>query len=97
MVAQRIGRVGEPLRDFSRRRQLAHRAPQPVRLREDVAHDKHQERADAVRAGQRKDAVAGVLVHHVKADDHHVPHPLQSDPVQYSVVVGIGDWMPCSW
>jgi len=86
--AQRIPCFGEPVRDLTRCGKIAHRGPQTLGLRKDVAHREHQQRADAVGAGQRKDAVAGVLMHHVKPEHHLVPNPVLRRPLQ-NLVLGI--------
>ncbi len=71
--AQRVGHLGEPLRNLSRLRQIPDRAPQPLGLGKNVADREHQQSADPVRNRQRKHAASGILVHHVKAEHDDLP------------------------
>ena len=76
------------MRHLPRCGEIAHRGAQALGLREDVAHREHQQRADPAGAGQRKHAVAGILMHHVKPEHDHLPNLVLRRPVQ-NLVLGI--------
>src|SRR6266571_8036244 len=92
---ERILLVGQRLRHLSRRHQLPHRRTQPARLRKDVAHREHQQRADPMPQGQRKNSVAGILVHHREANHDDVPYAVLGGASQRVVLKvvrrGLGD------
>ena len=93
--AERVGDVGELMRHQPLRRQLAHRRGEALGLREDVAHREHHQRADPTLAGSAETPLARVLVHHVKADHHDVPHPVGGGAPDHFVLGvvrrGLGD------
>ena len=85
---ERIGVVGQLPRYQPVIRELAHRLGEPLGAREDVAHGEHQERADAMLLGQRKDVPARVLVHHVERDHDDIPGPVACRALDH-LVLGI--------
>ena len=64
--------------------------PEAPRHAEDAAHNEHQERADPVLSRVREHGLAGVLVHHVEREHHHLPAVVLHRALQHQMLGVVG-------